>query len=91
MEPGLTPVEQEIRDDIASRPLIVETLPDGTHVFEIPQLSWEQRARLAEEKLEALIAGLDSEEAFNQLLIWNPIANAIAHIAIRLHEDSRDE
>jgi hypothetical protein len=66
---------------------VPQILSDGQVVIEIPQLSWEQRARLAEDKLLALTEGLDSEEAFRSLLVWNPLASAIVFMARRLEAE----
>ncbi len=43
---------------------------------------WQRRAETAEEKLQALREGIQSDEEFDRMMIYNPIASAIAYHAV---------
>jgi hypothetical protein len=83
LNPGLNHAERDYYDWLAHKLPEKLVLRDGTPVIEIPQLSWEQRARLAEEKIQSLVDGLMSDEAWDRMMTYNPLAVAIARTAVQ--------
>ena len=83
LNPGLNHAERDYYDWLATKLPGKLELRDSTPVIEIPQLSWQQRAELTEAKLESLFEGLLSDEAWDRMMAYNPLAVAIATTAIR--------
>jgi hypothetical protein len=77
--------ERDLYDYYATKlpKMLVRT--DGELVVVNEELSWEQRALLAEEKLQSLVDGLKSEEAWDYMMTHNPLALAIARTAVQYH------
>lgn len=83
--------ERDFYDYLSTKLPKMMVLRDGTPVYEIEPLSWEQRARLAEDKIQALVDGLMSDEAWERMMLYNPLAIAIATTAIRRHSISEND
>jgi len=76
--------EWDLYNYIATRPVTMIMSEDGDgEVTIVPfELSWEQRALIAEDKIAALVEGLESDEGWDHMMIYNPLAVAIATIAV---------
>ena len=81
--PGLNHAERDYYDWLATKLPLKMVLRDGTPVIEVPQLSWQQRAELAEAKIQSLVDGLMSDEAWEYMMTYNPLAVAIARQAVQ--------
>ena len=77
--------ERDLYDYYATRLPKMLVRRNGELVVVNEELSWEARARLAEEKLQALVDGLASEEAWDHMMHYNPLAVAIATTAVQYH------
>ena len=69
---------------VTTKAPVLVVSPEGEITIEPPELSWEQRARIAEDKLQSLMDGLASEEAFYHMVWHNPLVATIIHMADRL-------
>jgi hypothetical protein len=74
--------ERDLYDWYATRLPKMLVRADGEFSVVDEELSWEQRALIAEEKLQSLVDGLKSEEAWDYMMTYNPLAVAIARTAI---------
>jgi hypothetical protein len=75
--------ERDLYDWYATKLSKMLVRTDGEFSVVNEELSWEMRARLAEEKLQALIDGLKSDEGWVEMMNNNPIGRSIATVAIK--------
>jgi hypothetical protein len=83
--------ERDLYDWYATRLPKMLVRSDGTMIPEPIELSWEQRALIAEEKISALVEGLASEEAWERMMTYNPLGSAIARTAVYRHRQDNDD
>lgn len=90
---GLRRAERDLYDYIATKPVEVLVQDERDVVIKPLELSWEQRALIAEDKLQALVDSLESEETWQEALLYNPLVVAVASRVVQYHlaEDDRLE